>query len=418
MRVDKRVLIAGAGMGSPEGMTAELLSFLESAELIIGAERIVKQFHVPGRRVVFEYRPLPIRKLIEEAVETEILILVTGDQGFYSAAGKIAEQIADYSPRLLPGISSVACFSSRIGIPYSEAFLLSAHGRSVNLAATVRRYPVTYVLAGGNLVSLLETLHHYGFSDLEVYTGEDLSLPEERIRHGTVVQLLRQARQEPFSVLSLMAVLNPEAEESVPFGIPDEEFIRGHVPMTKREVRSFILSSMRLKADSVVVDIGAGTGSVSVEAALSAYKGIVYAVEQKKEAQALIEANAVIFHADNIRIVAGEAPEALTELPAADVYYIGGSGGRLGEILERIRKSVDSDIDRGKEQTAESGHSFHRIVLSASTLQTLSNARELLERMQYVNITFTQIQASRAHRIGSYDLIKAENPVFVITADF
>ena len=405
-------------MGFPEGMTAELLSSIESAELIIGAERIVKQFHAPGRRVVFEYRPLPIRKLIEEAVETEILILVTGDQGFYSAAGKIAQQIADYSPRLLPGISSVACFSSRIGIPYSDAHLLSAHGRSVNLAAMVRRNPVTYVLAGGNLVSLLETLRYFGFSELEVYTGEDLSCPEERIRHGTVEQLLLQAEQEPFSMLSLMAVLNPRAEESVLFGIPDEEFIRGSVPMTKREVRSFILSSMRLKAGSVVVDIGAGTGSVSVEAALSAYKGIVYAIERKKEAQDLIEANAVKFHADNIRIIVGEAPEALTGLPAADVYYIGGSGGRLGEILERIRKSVDSGIDRGTDQTAGSEKSTRRIVLSASTLQTLSNAQELLERMQFVNITFTQIQASRSHRIGSYDLIRAENPVFVITADF
>ncbi len=423
--MEKRITIAGAGMGVPDGMTASLLDEVENAELIIGAERIAAPFARLGRRVLFEYRAEAIRQIVDEAPEQRILILVTGDQGFFSASEKIAGQLADYQPRILPGISSVAYFSAVTGIPYSGAALVSAHGRELNIVSVVRRNRCTFVLAGGNLSQLLRTLCIYGYSGLEVYTGEQLSSGNERIRHGTAEDLLINAEKEPFSVLSLMLVMHPDAQERVPFGITDEAFLRGSMPMTKREVRALILSSLRLDADSVVVDIGAGTGSVTVEAALSAYNGTVYAVEKKKEALQLIKANAVRFHADNIRIVEGEAPEALRELPLADAYFIGGSGGRMGEILEVIQESfircetemepVNSDPSAGNGEMRQAGR-FCSIVISAATIQTLTEAQQLLQEMRFQNISITQIQASRSRKVGRYDMLKAENPVFVITA--
>lgn len=438
--MEKKVIIAGAGMGDRAVMTTELLLELERAELIIGPGRIVRPFQKEGRNVLIEYRAEKILTIVEGAGESRILILVSGDQGFFSAAESIRRLLTPFHPRILPGISSVAYFSAKIGIPYSNACIKSAHGRSLNIASVVRRSRVSFILAGGNLQELLNTLCRYGFPDVEVYIGENLSYGEETIRHGTASELelvegeSRSEFPDQFSSLSLMAVINPEAEEAVPFGIPDGEFVRGAVPMTKREVRSLVLSSLMLSADSIVVDIGAGTGSVSVEAALSAYNGAVYAVERKPEALALIAENTVRFHTDNVRIVEGEAPEALDGLPPADAYFIGGSGGRLERILQKIKmvrgshsKSDDGEIRRreGKSLAAEknpvslSGKKDRRcrIVISALTLQTLSKAQENLYEIGADHILFTQLQASRSQRVGNYDLFKAENPVWIISAD-
>ncbi len=445
----KKVIIAGAGMGNPAGMTSELLLALEKAELIIGPARLVRPFQEEGRKVFCEYRADRILSAVEKAEENRILILVSGDQGFFSAAERIGRLLSSFHPQVLPGISSVAYFSAKIGVPYSSACIRSAHGRSLNIASVVRRNRVSFILAGGNLQELLKTLCRFGYPDVEVYTGEELSYETEKIRCGTAMELaggggncLSAGRdwtddvnpsgsgqeKDSFSSLSLMAVINPEAEEAVPFGIPDGEFIRGTVPMTKREARSLILSSLKLRADSVVVDIGAGTGSVSVEAALSAYKGTVYAVERKKEALELIHSNAIRFHTDNLRIIEGEAPEALHGLPPAEAYFIGGTGGRMGEILDYLKEKVCKctcgqgsdcpesfpDPDRSPEMTSENGC---RVVISASTLQTLTETQQLLHEKQFRNISFTQIQASRSQKVGRYDFMKAENPVFVITAE-
>lgn len=403
--MNKQVIIAGAGTGSEQGMTMELVSAIRRADLIIGSERLIRPLEAKGSRVMAEYRADRIAQILEETDAEQILILVTGDQGFYSAADSIRKRLSAYNPVVLPGISSFSRFSAAIGIPYQGACLTSAHGRTLNIASTVRRNRCTFVLTGGNLKELLQTLCEYGYGDREVYTGEDLSYDTEKICHGTAEEML--AGEQDFSGLSLMAVLNPDAVEQVPFGLPDDLFLRARVPMTKREVRAMILSSLQLKADDVVIDIGAGTGSVSIEAALSAYKGTVYAIERKEEAVQLIHENAVKFHADNIRIIKGNAAEVLSGLPEANAYFIGGSGGFLPEILELIRNRAEK----------RSGREAPRLVISASTLQTLARAQECLNRLGYTNISYTQIQASRSRKLGPYDIMAAENPVYIITAE-
>lgn len=419
--MEKTITIAGAGMGSIDGMTEELLKEAERADLIIGTERILRPFERCGKKILQEYRAEEIRQIVDHAPEQKILILVTGDQGFYSAGQKIAKQLSSYHPRIIPGISSIAYFSAVTGIPYTGAALVSAHGRQVNIVSVVRRNRITFVLAGGNLSALLKKLCEYDYEDLEIFTGENLSSEDERIRHGTARELLEQSKQDAFSKLSLMVVLHREAQESTPVGIADEAFVRGTVPMTKREVRALIISSLRLNADSVVVDIGAGTGSVSVEAALNAYRGTVYAIERKVEAQELITVNAKRFHTDNIHVIEGEAPEAMADLPFADAYYIGGSRGRMREILEEIRKAGKERIPSGEENDVpmqkENKREIIRIVISAVTLQTLTEMQRLQEEMPLQNVSVTQIQAARSRKIGRYDLMKAENPVFIISAD-
>lgn len=169
-----------------------------------------------------------------------------------------------------------------------------------------------------------------------------------------------------------------EWEANTP-GIPDHYFIRGEVPMTKEELRAVILSKLRLKKDQTVYDIGAGSGSVSIEMALLLEKGTVYALERKKKALNLIKKNINKFKLNNIEIIEAEAPMGIDVLPEADRVFIGGSGGQLAAILAAVDQKLNA---------------FGRIVLTAVTINTLTDAVRELERLDYqldiVNIAVTR----------------------------
>ena len=184
-------------------------------------------------------------------------------------------------------------------------------------------------------------------------------------------------------------------------GMDDEAFLRGKVPMTKQEIRILSLVKARIKPDAVIYDIGAGTGSLSIEAARLAPQGMVYALERTSAGIELIRANAANFMIRNVRTVEAEAPEGLELLPAADTVLIGGSGGRLAEILDAVTPKLKAE---------------GRIVLNCITIQTLM---QCLEYMRAHSEVFAyeaiQVQVSRLRQIGSYDMAKAENPIFIVT---
>lgn len=184
-------------------------------------------------------------------------------------------------------------------------------------------------------------------------------------------------------------------------GMDDEAFLRGKVPMTKQEIRILSLVKARIKPDAVIYDIGAGTGSLSIEAARLAPQGMVYALERTPAGVELIQANAAKFMIRNLRTVEAEAPEGLELLPAADTVLIGGSGGRLAEILDAVTPKLKAE---------------GRIVLNCITIQTLM---QCLEYMRAHSEVFAyeaiQVQVSRLRQIGSYDMAKAENPIFIVT---
>lgn len=183
-------------------------------------------------------------------------------------------------------------------------------------------------------------------------------------------------------------------------GIPTDRFIQGELPLTKREVRTISISQLRLKDDHVVYDIGAGTGTVSVEIALQVREGRVFAVEKEKEGADLIRKNTDKFAVPNVEIIRGEAPEVLSDLPACDRIFIGGSGGRLKEILQVA-------VDRLK--------TGGRLVINAITINTLITAWQELKKKDF-KVEITQLAAARTRNIGDYDMLKALNPVFIITA--
>lgn len=180
----------------------------------------------------------------------------------------------------------------------------------------------------------------------------------------------------------------------------DEAFIRGKVPMTKSEVRAVSLSKLELLEDSIVYDIGAGTGSMSVEAAMEARRGHVYAIEQKEEGCALIRQNQERFGISNLTVIRGEAPDVLDELPVPDRIFVGGSKGRLPEILDRMR-----------ERNPEA-----RIVINVAALETLETVNHYL-RHRKIEAEIVCLQVAKAKKQGNYHLMQGQNPVYIITIE-
>lgn len=182
-------------------------------------------------------------------------------------------------------------------------------------------------------------------------------------------------------------------------GISDEEFIRGNVPMTKQEVRILTIAKANIKSGDVVIDIGAGTGSLSIEAAQIARQ--VYAIERNPEAIELIEQNVEKFGISNIIIINAEAPNGLEGIKKVDVVLIGGSGGNLTKILEMVDKRLKLG---GK------------IVLNCITIQTLAECLNYFKNHDSYNYDAIQVQINRLQPIAQYDMAKALNPVYIVTA--
>lgn len=186
----------------------------------------------------------------------------------------------------------------------------------------------------------------------------------------------------------------------ITYGIPDQEFIREDVPMTKEEIRTISISKLRLKEGDIVIDIGAGTGSISIEIARILKKGYVYSIEKEEKAIKLIKDNCKKFKIKNIKIIEGEAPETLKEIKNINRIIIGGSGGRLNEILEW----VETNLKKGG-----------RIVINAITLDTLKNSEKFLEEKKYKDIEIIQVAISKFKEAGNSKMLKANYPVFIIS---
>ena len=399
--VKPHITLLGIGMGSQETLTVQGKKAAKSADLIIGAKRMADAVREPGQAVVYEYRSDVIADYIRNHPEYEkVVIALSGDVGFYSGARKLLTALGgrESNVDVICGISSVVYFMSEIGLSWDDAKITSAHGKHCNLISMIRHNQKVFSILGtGTAVAeLAGKLVKYHMGEVLLYVGENLSYPDEKIFVKKAEKLTNYEGQ-PLSVVCAFHE-NPEPALST-HGIPDEEFIRGKAPMTKEEVRSVSLSKLRLTEDSICYDVGAGTGSVSVEMALRADQGQVFAIEKKEEAAALLEENKQKFAVDNLEIIKGEAPQALENLPAPTHAFIGGSSGNLKEIVALLL---------GKNPQV-------RIVINCITLETISEALDVLKEYDFQQREVVQLAASRSKEIGRYHLMMGENPIYIIT---
>ncbi|WP_191397713.1 precorrin-6y C5,15-methyltransferase (decarboxylating) subunit CbiE [Flavonifractor sp. An306] len=393
-----KVYLIGVGMGNPGTMTAEALEAVRACPVLVGAPRLLESW-AQDHDCVPLIAGADIAEYIGKQQEGPIGVLLSGDTGFYSGAKRLWALLEDHEVVTLPGISSLSYFCAKLHTDWQDVKIVSAHGRSHNVVGEIQRNGRTFALTGGSTKAqdICRELTGRGLGDVTVSVGERLSYPDERVVTGTAAQLA----EETFADLSVLLAVNPRPVTR-PWngsGLPDEAFLRGNVPMTKEEVRALALSKLRLAERHVVWDVGAGTGSVSVECALSCPAGRVFAVEKKEEALALLEENRERFHAANLSIVGGTAPEALKDLPAPDRVFIGGTSGELGEIL---------DVIFDKNPAA-------RVVCTAVTLETVAEAAKLFAHMEGADMV--QVSATRTRSAGRYHLMDAQNPVWIFSGE-
>ncbi|MCM1122478.1 MAG: precorrin-6A reductase [Eubacterium sp.] len=415
------IVLAGIGMGHENCMTSEAREAIEKADILFGAERLFRGLHLDEKNnsegIYFWYMPEQIIPHLREVQERNLFMekkrvvaLFSGDSGFYSGCRglyealqqEIREKRLRASVRIIPGISSVAYLASCIGESYADAAVYSMHGKEVcNLVRRLKSSPKTFLLMSGvkDVNRLGQLMAQAGMTECRITVGYQLSYEEQQITDYTPEECSKLNREGLYTCF----VQNPCAgQRQLTHGIADTEFIRGKVPMTKEEVREVSICKLQLHERAVVYDIGSGTGSIAVEIASLSDEIQVYAIERNREAVSLVKKNQEKFGLQNITVIEEDAPECLHGLPVATHAFIGGSGGRLKEILETLRQ-INQKM---------------RLVMNAVTLETVCEMKEILSLYDTEEEEIVQIQANRVKTAGSYHLMQAENPVWICAFRF
>lgn len=413
----RKVTIIGAGPGNPDLLSRAALDAIDFADVVIGAHRALAGIDVPpdvARCELVKTADI-VAALTDTASWQRAVVVMTGDVGLFSGARRLVEALsgdAQVDVRVVPGISSASYLAARLARPWQDWRFASAHGVACDIVAEAERAGELFLAtSGGEDPSRLSgELVQAGFGDARVTVAERLSYPDERITCATASEIAGQT----FDDLNVMLIefagcvgspagASRAASSRWPYassGIPDELFIRGDVPMTKQEVRAVALAKLRLTATDTVWDVGAGTGSVSIEAALVARAGSVWAVERNAAGVRLIRENADAFGCGNVHAVPGVAPDALAKLPVPDAVFVGGSAGELPSIVEAALEK----------------NSQVRLCVPCVTVETLTEACTLLSSSRFKGFEACQVSAARAEAVGSHHLMKAQNPVFLVSA--
>ena len=396
-----KVTLVGIGMGNPNNLTVKGLRALERASVIVGAGRMLSALpETCTQNRVSLIRAEEIAGYLKTCGLPDACVAFSGDTGFYSGAFTLRPLLESFCEvETLCGITTVQYLSSRCGIPWQDAHLVSAHGRACDPVAELLGHPSCFFLTDGQMTpkKICTLLCEAGLGETRVIVGERLSYPEERVWDGTAQEL---SGREYASLSAVWAFVGENLSASrCAHGLPDECFIRGGTPMTKQEVRSVVLSKLGIGERDTLWDVGAGTGSVSVEMALLARRGRVYAVERDEEALSLIRQNKEKFSLPNLTVVEGSAPQALQELPAPDAVFLGGTGGSM-EVSLALAAEKNPRV---------------RVAATAIVLQNAVRAVEGMRSLGFQKVELIQLSVSRNRETSSGDMMIAQNPIYLIT---
>ncbi len=394
-----RIAIIGLD-GGPLGAEAEAL--LEGAALVVGGRRHLASLGVEGGRSAVLEGGLSGALARIERSEGPVAVLASGDPGFFGIVRLLEERFGAETLRILPGVSSVALAFARAGLPWDDAVTVSAHGRDPRRAVNVcRARPKVAVLTSPEFgpAELARELEGWGRA---FFVAERLGEPDERAFRGDAAAVMGKEWREPNVVLVLdeeraaggRGWISGSFESPGRWALPEEAFEHRSAMITKPEVRSLVLARLGPGPGDLVWDVGAGSGSVAVECARLGAAAI--AIERDPESCARIRNNSVR-HGACVRVVEGEAPAALCDLPGPDAVFIGGSGSDFDEIVKlcavRARRAV---------------------VLSLISLERVVPAAEILEGCG-LEVETTFLQASRVRGVGSLHRLVPEAPVFVVS---
>ncbi len=410
-----RISLIGTGMGRST-MTVAARDALEHADLVFGAKRMLEM--VPAGKEIYPYYlaediiPVLLEKK-EKGGGFQAAVLFSGDTGFYSGSKKLKEELKrkGFSEvEIYAGVSAVSYLASALGVSWDDAKILSIHGKKdtfewqAQLVESVMHYKKTFVLVSGveDIPQIGQLLTEAGLGESTLFCGCRLSDEGEKItetaaKHAVSVIDLNQ--KGPYTLM----IQNPYAAgQMLSPGLSDSVFVRQKVPMTKEEIREVCVCKLGLTGQSVVYDVGSGTGSVAVECAGRSADIRVYAIERKPEALALVKENCKKFHLHNVRFVLGSAPAAMQELEAPTHVFVGGSGGAMQEIISLVwEKNLKACI-----------------VATAISLETVAEMTKIRTQFSLpegyrLEMETIQLQVSRGRQTGNSHLMQAENPVYI-----
>lgn len=399
----KNVSIIGIGIGNLDFTHKKSIDLISNSDCLIGAKRMLLDFTHLNKDTFESSKAEDIYEYIsKDNMHKNFGVLVSGDTGFYSLSKKlteILEQDEFIKVENIPAIGSLQYFCSKLNLSWDSIKFVSAHGRNLNIISTIMFNKKTFMLTGGELKpkNICKLLVDKGLGNLLVCVGENLSYNNERIIEDKASSIANM----DFDSLAVMIIHNDNAIEidSGFRSIGDDEFITGHAPMTKSEVRTISIGKLKLKSDSIVYDIGAGTGSVSIETALKLSGGTLYAIEKNKGAIDLIKENIEKFKVYNIEIIEGVAPEGLDNLPKPDSVFIGGSSGNMDAIFDCLLKK----------------NPCVNIVINTITLQSLNEALKAMEKYKFEDVEIVNVSISKSKKIGRYDMMMGQNPIYIIS---
>lgn len=393
------IYLIGTGTGSLRLLTEEAREKILVCDAVIASKRIIDLLphEFKGERYVEVY-PSKIKKITDSLPDKDIAVLFSGDSGFYSGCKSLSEIYGDNAV-ILPGIGSLSYMAAKIKRPWENVKLLSAHGKKIDTSAFIASNKEVFFLTGGEITaqSIVEDAYKKDLNDVTFYIGENLSYDNESITMGFASQLLNVK----FDSLSVVWCVNHRSFDTHlhPFDIKDEEFIKENVPMTKREVRNSAVLELRLENSGVFYDIGGGTGSVSVAVSKASPFIDIYTIEKKENACRVIEKNFERHKVINGHIIHGSALEVMKDLPPADYAFIGGSGKSIEPIIERLL------FENPKV----------RIVITAITLETVCQVKNILDRLDIKNWEGRQIQINDIKALGCYNALISQNPIFLFS---
>jgi precorrin-6Y C5,15-methyltransferase (decarboxylating) len=400
----RAVRIVGIGDDGCRSLSSRAFDAITNAQVLVGGSRHLAFFpDFDGQKLTIAGRlDAVLREVQRLAEEQNICVLASGDPLFFGIGARLIELIGADHVEIIPAPSSAQLAFARAGVAWDDARVLSVHGRSLASVVTQLRSVQKAALftdAENNPRRIAQHLIEYNDPDWTAYVCEHLGGPDERVRCFSVLTLAQEQDIQALNVLVL--VRQAHAKKPIIPYLPESAFEK-RMPkaglITKREIRLLSIAALNLHEQSVVWDIGAGSGSVGIEAALLARRGRVYAIETDAECVAMIQENARAHGADNLTVVHGLAPEALAELEAPDAVFIGGSKGSMQAIIELALSRL-----------APGG----TLVVNAITLENMHESYAAVRGMGLVP-EVSMVQVSRAEPLARYMRLAAQNPIQVL----
>ncbi|NVO00205.1 MAG: precorrin-6y C5,15-methyltransferase (decarboxylating) subunit CbiE [Geobacteraceae bacterium] len=397
----QKIYLVGAGITGWEGLGSRALEVIGQAEVLIGHQRHLDNFpDFTGKKQLLEDLSLMLEFL--RTTEKRVVVLGSGDPNFFGIGRLLLRNFPKDRIEIFPNVTSVQYAFARIKEPWDDAVFVSVHGRGLGRA-------IDRIIAAEKIAVLTDKVNspaaiaheliERGADGYDAWLCEDMGLPQEKFTKTDLRGLLTIAASE-LNILILIKAWEPNLVHYPLIGIEDDEFATVKKLITKQEVRAVTLAKLQLQDDFTIWDIGAGSGSISIEASNLVPNGKLYAIEHNPQCIAFIRDNLKKFVARNVKLIEGDAPEALEDLPDPDRVFIGGSGGMLEEVIETVDRRLKAE---------------GLIVLNAVTLNTLTKSVEFLEDHGYtVEVTCVNISKTRA--LSDYKLFEAQNPVYIISA--